>query len=243
MAAVTSPSASDTHRSGAMTVFRLVQALIALIIAACVVVQLALILTGGADANSGDSGTATPVVDRLVRLFSYFTIQSNLLVLVTAAVLAIDPWRDGPIWRVVRFDALLGILITGLVYDLILAPQVHLEGVAQLLTVGLHYVSPWLTIGAWLVFGPRPRFGRRTVVAGFVWPLAWIGYTFVHGALTDWYPYPFLDVTELGLAEALRNAGLVLLVGAAFAIVFQALDDRLPGLLRRTPQGTQPASD
>jgi hypothetical protein len=209
-----------------------IQAVIAIVIAACLLVQIALILTGGADANSGDSGEAVPVLERLRRLFSYFTVQSNLLVLLTAAMLVRDPWQDGRLWRVLRFDALLGILITGLVYHLVLAPQVHLEGLALVITIGVHYVSPWLTVGAWLLFGPRPALGWPTVVAGFIWPLGWIGYTFIQGAITGWYPYPFLDASELGLAGALGGAGLVLLIGAGFAVVFQWLDDRLPSLLR-----------
>ena len=237
MDAVTLATAPDGPRSGAVTVFRLIQAVIAVVIGACLIVQIALILSGGADANSVDAEDATPILERLRRLFSYFTVQSNLLVLVTAAVLARDPWHDGRVWRVVRFDALLGILITGIVYALVLAPQAHLEGVALAINVGLHYVSPWLTVAAWLVFGPRAQLGWRTVIAGFIWPLAWIGYTFLQGALTEWYPYPFLDVTELGLGAALRNAGLILLLGAGFAVVFQWLDDRLPSLLRTGSKG------
>lgn len=36
-----------------------------------------------------------------------------------------NPARDGRIWRIIRLDALLGITITGIVFDTILASQVH----------------------------------------------------------------------------------------------------------------------
>ncbi|MFD4192332.1 hypothetical protein [Amycolatopsis thermoflava] len=36
------------------------------------------------------------------------------------------PTSDGPVWRVAQLGALLGILITGLVFAIVLAPQVHL---------------------------------------------------------------------------------------------------------------------
>ena len=39
---------------------------------------------------------------RLGRFFSYFTIQSNLLVAVATVLLARDPARDGAGWRVLR---------------------------------------------------------------------------------------------------------------------------------------------
>ncbi|GAB3566812.1 hypothetical protein GCM10027445_14250 [Amycolatopsis endophytica] len=50
--------------------------------------------------------------------------------------LARRPDFGGPLWRVVRLDALLGILITGLVYAIVPAPQVHLTGAALVATIG-----------------------------------------------------------------------------------------------------------
>ena len=47
-----------------------------------------------------------PAITRFVKLFSYFTIQSNVLLLIATAALALDPHRDGRLWRVIRLDAL-----------------------------------------------------------------------------------------------------------------------------------------
>jgi Na+-transporting NADH:ubiquinone oxidoreductase subunit NqrB len=52
------------------------------------------------------------------------------------------PGFDGRVWWVVRLDALLGILITGLVFAIVLAPQAHLTGAALIATIGVHYISP-----------------------------------------------------------------------------------------------------
>ncbi|MER7245918.1 Pr6Pr family membrane protein [Kribbella sp. NPDC000426] len=191
------------------------------------IIQLVLIFTGGADANSGDAGATLSIGTRLWRLFSFFTIQSNLIVLAVAIGLVLRPLRDGSRWGVVRLDSLLGIVITGLVFAIILAPQVHLTGWALVATIGFHYVSPWATLAAWLVLGPRPRMTWRVVAYAFVWPLAWLVYIFTQGAFTDWYPYPFLDVTDIGLATALRNAVLVLVVGVLLAAGLKTVDGKL----------------
>jgi len=133
---------------------------------------------------------------------------------------------------VLRLDALLGITITGIVFGAVLADQVHHEGIGVWVNAGLHYFAPWWTVGGWLLFGPRPRIDWTTVAWAFAWPLLWVGYTFAHGAATGWYPYPFLDVTTHGYAEALRNAGLVFVLALALALVLRRLDGRLPTITK-----------
>ncbi|GAA1572306.1 Pr6Pr family membrane protein [Kribbella karoonensis] len=207
---------------------RWVQAGIAAVILAALVIQLVLLFAGGADANSGDSGTVVGLGSRLWRLFSFFTIQSNLIVLAAAVGLVLRPLRDGAFWRVVRLDSLLGIVVTGLVFAIVLAPQVHLTGWALAATIGFQYIAPWATLAAWLFLGPHPRLTWRAVVLAFVWPLAWLVYIFTQGAFTHWYPYQFLDVNDVGLATALRNAAFVLVLGLLLAAGLKALDTKLP---------------
>ncbi|MEI8412090.1 MULTISPECIES: Pr6Pr family membrane protein [unclassified Kribbella] len=216
-------------RSRAVGVSRWSHGLIAAVIIAALTIQLVLIFTGGADANSGEVGESIGVGTRLWRLFSFFTIESNLIVLVVALALVRRPHRDGPVWRVARLDSLLGIVITGLVFAIVLAPKMDLTGAALLATIGFHYISPWATLAAWLVFGPRPRISWRTIAFAFVWPVAWLVYIFTQGAFTDWYPYPFLDVTDIGAGAALRNAVVVVAVGVLLALGLKTLDAKLPG--------------
>ncbi|GAB3753704.1 Pr6Pr family membrane protein [Microlunatus parietis] len=205
--------------------------LAAAVAGAGLVIQLGLLFAGGSDVNSGaDSGTI-PLGVRLLRFFSYFTIQSNIVVLVAAILLALRPARDGTIWRIVRLDSLLGIVTTGIVYATILAPLVHLEGTAFVATFLLHYLSPWLFLACWIVAGPRPRITWGTVAGAFVWPVAWIAYTLIHGAITNWYPYPFLNVAALGFPTAFRNIVVILVAAGVLAVIFRLLD-RLPAFNR-----------
>lgn len=203
---------------------RIWNAIIVIDVAVALAIQLWLIFTGGPDPNTGDTVASVGIGTRLVQTVSFFTIQSNLLVLVVAATLVVDPRRDGRFWRVLRLDALLGITVTGLVFDLILIHYVHPSGWQLVATIGFHYIAPWATLLGWLLFGPRPRIDRSTVAWALVWPLAWIVYTFVRGALVDWYPYPFLDVAEVGLGVALRNTLFVVAVAAVLLAIFKLID-------------------
>lgn len=157
------------------------------------------------------------------------------MILAALITLSVRPRRDGPLWRILRLDALLGIVITGLVFALVLSKVVHPVGLAAVANAGLHYVAPWAGLLGWLLFGPRARLDARTIALSFVWPVAWIVYTFIHGALSHWYPYPFLDAGQLGFSIALRNTMFVVVVAAIMIVVLKLLD-RLPVVGSRRPQ-------
>ncbi|MGQ7295658.1 Pr6Pr family membrane protein [Quadrisphaera sp. KR29] len=224
--------------------FRACHAAIALVVLFGLVVQVAVVVSGGQDANSGDTTAALGLGDRLVNLFSYFTILSNVLVMTTSALLAGRPERDGTPFRVLHLDALLSIVATGVVFAAVLAPIVQVSGWAAVADAVFHQLVPVAFPVVWLLFGPRPRLTWRVVALAFAWPVVWMAYTFVRGAVTGWYPYPFLDAAELGFWPALAGALVVLAGAAALAVVVRLLDARLPvlggrsALPRATPAST-----
>ena len=135
-----------------------------------------------------------------------------------------------------------GITITGLVFDLVLIDYVHPSGWQLVATIGFHYVAPWATLLGWLLFGPRPRIDRATMAWAFLWPIAWIGYTFIRGALVDWYPYPFLNADEIGYGVAIRNTLAIVVLALVLVAIFARLDrirtvGAAPRHLRVTAEG------
>jgi hypothetical protein len=163
---------------------------------------------------------------RLIRVFSFFTVLSNLLSGIVSAQLAVRPDRDGRVWRVIRLAALVGITVTGIVYSTVLA-QIHQpHGLSEtLVNVLVHYVVPIMMVVGWLAFGPRPRIDIATVLWSLLYPAAWMLYTLIRGAIWKWYPYPFVDVTTHGYGRVALNAlGVVVVLGAVAA--FFAVGDR-----------------
>lgn len=203
-----------------------------LAVVASLIAQVVLLVRAGTDVNTsaGEQGVGLGV--RFGRLLSYFTIESNLLVLAAAVSLFAVPDRDGRLWRVLRLDALLGIIITGLVFGVVLAGQVETSGIGTWINVGFHYFAPWWALAGWLLTGPRPRIGWPVIAWAFAWPAAWIVYTFVHGAVTGWYPYPFLNAHTHGYGVAIRNTLAVVVIAAIIAVALKAVDERLPAIRR-----------
>ena len=194
---------------------RLLHLAVGLVATTALVLQLALVVSGSAVL---DETRVPPLGLRLGRLVSYFTIQSNVLVAVTAWQLWRDPLRDGRWWRPVRLAALVGITVTGLVHFVLLRPLLHLEGADWLADKMLHMAVPLLAVVVWLLAGPRPRVSWRTVGEALVWPVVWTVWTLVVGALSGWYPYPFLDHRENGVgAVVVACVGITVLFLLLFA--------------------------
>lgn len=196
-------------------------------------IQFYLLATGGADVNSGETGEVAPIEVRLARLFSYFTIGSNLIVLVVAVLIAVRPDRDGAVWWVAQLDGLLSIVVTGTLFSLIVVPGIELRAGALVANALFHQVSPVLFTVGWLVFGPRRRWSWRLVPWVLIWPIAWLVFTFVRGAITGWYPYPIIDAGRIGLGQAVANSSIVLAYAVLLILVAAAVDRWVPYLSGR----------
>lgn len=192
---------------------RIWAALTVVVTSVAVLLQLVLVILGVSD-PSGEIVAALGI--RLWRLVSYFTIQSNLLVIITVLPLIMNPQHDGSRWRVLRLDGVVMILVTGLVHWFLLRPLSILTGWSAVADLLLHIVVPLLAVLGWLVFGPRPRITPAAVAWSLVWPIAWLSYTLVVGAATGWYPYPFLDPAESSVGQIAFTCG-------AMAVLFTGL--------------------
>ena len=200
-------------------------------VAVALVLQLWITMGVSSSPPGHEVGTlaGAALLGRLLRVVSFFTIQSNTLVGVVALQLARRPARDGRGWRVLRLAALLGITVTGIVYSAVLAATHDPDGWREVTANALlHYVVPVMAVVGWVVFGPRPRIGLRTGLLAMIWPVLWLGYTLLHGAVSSWYPYPFVDVAEHGYPTVLLYCLGVTVVFAVVALIYAGLDRVLP---------------
>lgn len=207
-----------------MTPGRAWHLLTALVATFAVVFQLALVWQGSVILDETDPPA---LGERLIRFISYFTILSNILVVWVTFTLALGRDDDSDGWRTLRLTSLIGIAVTGLVHWFLLRPLLDLDGADFVADKLLHLVVPLLALIGWLVFGPRGRIVARDVWRALVFPIVWLVYTLVRGAISGWYPYPFLDVDEQGYAAvAVACLGVALLFVALAALAWKG-DERL----------------
>jgi hypothetical protein len=138
--------------------------------------------------------------------FSYFTVQSAMacvVILLIAAVFALVAPRD-PAWLgIVRTLITVYVLVSGIVFGIIVAQastRDYRVDVPWSDTL-LHFVVPALAAIAWTtdsVIAVNPRVPWSTVGWALVYPAAWLVYTLIRGADVGWYPYFFLDESQVG---------------------------------------------
>lgn len=198
--------------------------------AACVVAALAVQLPLSYHA----AGTRFTGWGAVANVFAFFTVQSNLLVGVATALLAVRPERSAALFAVVRLAGLVGITVTFAVFHTVLSGLQDLSGAAAVADALFHTLVPLLAVAGWLLLGPRGLATYRTAALALVFPLLWGAFTLLRGPVADFYPYPFVDVRDLGYPRVLVNVALVGVLFYGLAAAAAALDRRLSGLRART---------
>jgi hypothetical protein len=167
------------------------------------------------------------VPSRLFNVVCYFTIESNLIVGVTCAMLALRLGRDSAVFRVFRLIGLVGITITGIVYHVAIAKLVEFDGWALAADQLTHTVVPVMAVAGWLMYGPRGQTSWAVVRLVLVYPIAYIAFTLVRGRIVDFYPYHFIDVPTLGYGKVAANCVWIAVLFVAAAAGYHRLDGRL----------------
>ena len=174
-------------------------------------------------------GHFTNTTSRVLNVFVFFTIQSNLLVGVTTLLLALRPERTSLAFRVFRLMGIVGITVTGIVYHVAIRSFLELDRWALVADHLLHTVVPVLAIVGWVLYGPRRLTSQRVARLTVLFPLVWFAFTLTRGAVIDWYPYTFIDVNHLGYFKIAMNAmwiALLVFALAAGATAFDGWRDR-----------------
>ena len=171
-------------------------------------------------------GNGLTPIQAIGRFLFFFTILSNLLVAISLAFVLIAPGsvagrffsKPSVITAVTEY-----IFIVGLVYNIILRNLWQPVGFQLLADNLLHVVVPALFVSYWLLFVPKNLLQWKHPFTWLYFPAAYLLYALIRGAAEDFYPYPFINVTELGYGKVFLNSlGLM--------IVFLAVGFLLVGI-------------
>jgi hypothetical protein len=152
----------------------------------------------------------------VVNFFSYFTNLSNIvaaLVMLVAAVYMLRRREPTPTEDVIRGASVAGMVVVGIVFSVLLRNE-DLGALLPWVNTTLHYIMPVVVVMDWLFQPPRSNLAIGQIRFWSIFPLIYLGYTLVRGAVVGWYPYPFLNPANVG------GYGGVLLYSLAIVVLF-----------------------
>ncbi|GAA1704038.1 Pr6Pr family membrane protein [Microcella alkalica] len=168
--------------------------------------------------------------------FAYFTIQTALIdivVLIVGGILAFRTPIDPPLYGAIRASVFAYAVVTGVVYNLLLRGIPNDDGYVAppWPNENLHVWIPIYIALDWLLNPTRPRLRWSTMGLAVSFPLIWVGVTMVHGALTGWYPYPFLEpfgpAGVPGVVLYVVGIAVLIIALAALAVAITRLHHRV----------------
>lgn len=152
-------------------------------------------------------------ISSIVNFFSYFTILTNALVAVCATTLLVGrSVKDNTLTAVTVY-----ITIVGIVYNLVLRFIWDPQGLQKITDELLHSVNPVLFLVFWIAFVPKDQLKWSDAFLWLIYPLVYSVYTIIHGLISNWYPYPFIDPNLIGWNKVGVNSLLVLAAFLAFS--------------------------
>lgn len=168
-----------------------------------------------------DSRTVT-VSETIIRFFSFFTILTNMLVACYFSYLTFTGFRknnNALSQNAATLTAItVYITIVGLIYQIFLRHIWNPTGMQKVVDEMLHSVNPLLVIIYWYINRKNGTLKYRQIGRWLIYPLGYLLYILIRGHFSNFYPYPFLNVTDLGYRVVIINS-----IGMTFLFVLISL--------------------
>ncbi|WP_437918489.1 Pr6Pr family membrane protein [Sphingobacterium sp. LRF_L2] len=172
----------------------------------------------------------TDITEMLIRFFSYFTIQTNLLVAFFFTSAAFNLRRGffrifkgaGSLTAVTAF-----ILVVGIVYQVALRSLWHPTGLQYLVDELLHTVIPLYTFIFWWIYVKKANVRKNAVLIWLIYPITYLGFVMTRGAISGFYPYYFLNLDKIGVLKTFVNLSLITLATLSLLLALVYLGKKI----------------
>ena len=149
------------------------------------------------------------ITELIIRYFSYFTILTNLLVAVCCTCIVIIPGKGAGAFfsgSQTLTAITVYILIVGIIYNIILRFLWQPAGIQKLVDELLHSVIPLLFLLYWWFAPDKRNLQWKQVFPWLIFPLVYLVYILTRGSFSGFYPYPFVNVDQIGIAKVILNS-------------------------------------
>lgn len=154
---------------------------------------------------------------------SYFTVLTNIIVAICFSRLSfIKRAEPGTLFtQASTLTAItIYIVVVGLIYNIMLRGLASPVDWARLADELLHVLNPLIFLFFWIFFVKKSTLQYRQAITWLAYPLLYVVFIVVRGYLIDKYPYPFIDVVQLGYPKAILNAIVILFIFWLLSLLF-----------------------
>jgi hypothetical protein len=153
--------------------------------------------------------------EAIIHYFSYFTLITNLLVAVAFTREIFKPVPGKILTSITVY-----ITIVGILYQILLRHLWEPTGLQKIIDVLLHTVDPILVVSYWILYRSKTSLKFHYLITWSVFPLLYLASVITMGSKSGFYPYPFINVTNLGFRTVFINSVALLLVLMAFSALY-----------------------
>lgn len=154
------------------------------------------------------------ILETVIRFFSFFTILTNILVALFFTAKIFNSLgnnlpifnKKGTVTAIATF-----ILIVGLVYQFVLRGIWEPKGTQLIVDELLHTQNPLFFLLYWFLFSAKQKLTITDVIFWLLYPTFYLGFALSRGLMSNFYPYPFINISEIGITQVLINSALILL--------------------------------
>lgn len=148
-------------------------------------------------------------LDRLTMYLTNLTILMSALCFTSLALSL-----TAPVSRFFRQPSVVSAIVAylafvGIAYNVLLRHLWAPTGYRALVNESLHTVVPLLAMVYWIFFVPVFQASLRKSLLWLIYPVGYLMTTLWRGAVSGFYPYPFINVNTLGYPRVILNAALL----------------------------------
>lgn len=181
-----------------------------------------------------------PLIESLVQFFSFFTILTNLLVTIYCTVHLLSSNQQNRTNIFLKPETLTAltvfILLVGTVYHLVLKSLWKPEGLLMITDEIYHTFVPLGTLALWIVSTNNKLGNLKNLFSWLLYPFLYLLFILIKGSFSDFYPYPFLNATELGIGKVMVNSFFLLIVMSLLFLIFYFIKKYI--LLKNVPNNS-----
>lgn len=165
------------------------------------------------------------LTETTIRFFTFFTILSNILVAVVFTAILAQPKGKFSFFLNPKNQSAIAvyIFVVGIVYNLILRFSWQPQGIQRIVDEMLHSIIPIYYILYWYFKINTKSILWKNSINWLIYPIVYLIVIMIRGKFSNYYPYPFVNVTALGINKVLLNVILLTLFFGVVAMTFIAI--------------------